>query len=320
MSTPVLPVIIRGPGIVVHNSYAYYFGTEGVKVKIARKTEKTEDDFYGHLDETSHGGPMVDLEFTPTGMIRSLVKPFPYGPTNLVAGWYTGASILSGTTYIQTKAGQRILYQRSGISKCPTLTLSPRKQVFGSMTISAINKIDVQPTDAAALKVLSSTAFADTTFDETKIIKDIYTATLGTRLSPFDAIGARNGFEVEFTLGIDDVEDDNVGVADKLLTSVQAKVKFAPNNLTEAQVDELAQWQGTDAILAGQSVSRGPGSVVEDLVIDADALTVTLHKAGLVTGEHGYGAKLDRNGNLEFVSRMGFTTGAPNPILSLVVN
>lgn len=320
MSTPVLPSIIRGPGIISVGGYVYYFGQEGIKRTITRPTDPVKDDFYGIIKQTAKGGPMVDLTFTPTGMIRSLIKPFPYGPTNLVAGWYGGQSIMSGTVFIQTKAGEKILYARGGISKSPVLNLNPQKQVFGPMTVSAINNVNVQPDDAAVLKTISSTAFADTTFDDSLIVKDIYTATLGARATPFDAMGARDGFEVEMVYEIEDVMDGNIGIADKLLTSVEARVRFAPNNITEAQQDEIANWQGADAIKAGEDVSRGPGGTAEDLIIDSDFLTATLHNAGVVKAEGGYGVKLDRNGQIEFVSSLRFTTGVPQPILSLVVN
>lgn len=318
MSTPVLPTIIRGPAIVQFGSYSFYTAGD-IRRRVTRTTVPTATDFHGRIDETL-ASTMIDLEFTPAGELESLVKYFPFGPSNLVATSSIGNSILTGACTIHTKAGQTIAFNRAGISKSPTLQLGPRVTPFGSMTISAIGKAATQPTDAAYFKTIASATFANTDFDETKIIKDIYSAALGSRLTPFNAIGARNGFEFEVAYDLDNVEDDNVGIADRVLTGITATCRFAPNNLTEAQVDELMALQDSDAILPGQSISRGPSSAAEDLVLTSDVLDATLHNAGVRTAEGGYGVKVDRNGNVEFVAKMTFTTGAPNPLFTLTLN
>jgi hypothetical protein len=316
MSTPVLPVIIQGPGVIRHNSFTYFFGREGAKLTLTRQTDQTEDDFHGIVGETAIGGPMVDLSFTPTGMIKSLIKPYPYGPSSLVAGFYSGRSILTGSVVIATKAGQVLTWARGGISQSPELSLRPRGKAFGAMTISMLNKIDTAQTDAAVLKAISAASFAETSFDETTIVKDLYTATLGSRSAPFDAIGARTGFVLKPIYDIIDVPDDHVGVADKLLNAVGWGVSFEPNNLTEAQVDELCAWQGADAVLAGQSI----GKAAEDLIIDADFLTATLHNVGFTKASHGYGSTQARNQGIEGKAVMTFNAGVPNPLISLVIN
>jgi hypothetical protein len=318
MSTPVLPTVIRGPAIIQFGSYSFYTAGD-IRRRYVRTTNPTAADFYGRVDETLASG-MVDLEFTPAGEIESLIKYFPFGPSNLVATSSIGNSILTGVCTIHTKAGQTIAFNRAGISKSPTLTLGPRAMPYGSMTISAIGKAATQPTDAAFWKTIASLAFSDTGFDPSLIVKDIYSAELGSRSAPFDAMGARNGFEFEVAYELENAEDDNVGVADRILTGMTATCRFAPNNLTEAQVDELASLQGADAILPGQSISRGPSGTAEDLTIASDVLTAILHNAGVRSVEGGYGVKVDRNGNIEFAARMTFTAGAPNPLFSLTVN
>ncbi len=319
MSNPVLPVIKRGAGIFVHNSLAYYFDQSGGGVSVSRATEQVTDDHFGRLGETSHGTPVGEVSLTPTGMIRSLAKLYPYGPAiieGVTRGWYAGQSIFNGTGYFHMKNGDKALYARAGVYKSPTLMLSSRKQVFGGMSFRFINKIDVPPTDGAVLKTVSNASFTDVTFDESLIVKDNYTATLGARSTPFDAMGAREGFELEATYGLTEVPDDGVGVADILVDSVAWRCKFAPNNLTEAQLDELCSWQGTNAIVAGQDVTF----LDEDLIIDGGPLTVTMHKVGVVKAENGYGVKKDRNGNIELVNRMTFTAGVPDPLITMAIN
>lgn len=318
MSTPVLPSIIRGPAIIIHNSYSYYTAGD-IRVRHDRQTEATPSDMWGDLGGTlsSH---KTTLSFTPVGAIESIAKHYPYGPSNLVATSSIGASVMNGTTVIHTKAGQTITYHRSGITQCPKLMMSPRKTLFDAMEITCIGAAATQPTDAAFLKTIGSAAFSDTSFNRALVIKDIYTATLGSRLSPYDAIGAREGFEFDLGLQVEEVKDDNVGIADILVVDIKPQLSFAPNNLTEAQLDALLNLQGTDALLVGQYVGRGPSGTPEDLVVDSDAFTLTLHNAGAITSENGYGVKVDRNGNVTFESMASFATGAPEARFSLVVN
>lgn len=319
MSTPVLPLVIRGSGCVTLNGFAYYW-KDALTIKPVRKTFTVESDYAGPLDDRVTS-LMVDIEFTPVGMMTSLVKFYPYGPSNLVSALSVGSSIFGGPgvnnpATIATKAGQTIAYNRAGIYKSPTLYLSPNKTAFGPMTIRAIGKSGVLPTDAAYLKTIASTAFSDTSFDPTKIVTDIYSASLGSRSSPYNAMGARSGFEIEPVYSMEDVPDDGIGIADTTLTGVRWKCRFAPNNLTEAQVDALANWQGTSAIIPGQSVSRDN----ESLIMNADVMTASLFNVGVISGEHGVGVKKDRNGMIEFITKQTFTAGVAQPQVSLLLN
>lgn len=324
MSAPVLPVVIRGPGVVLIGAVPYYF-TGDLTAKLSRKTFDVASDFFGPFDVRSQGGPMVDIEFTPVGMITTaqLAALFPYGPSNIIAACSVGVSIFGASptaVTIWTKAdGLKAAYARGGVYKSPTLFLSPRKTAFGSMTVRAINKISVAPTTAGAFKAITTAAFTNATFDPTTVDTDIYTATLGVRSSPYSAMGAREGFELEPTYQMDDADDVNVGVADTFVTGVAWKCRFAPNNLTEAQADAICNWDGTDAILAGQSVARGPSSVPEDLVIDADTMTATVHNVGLISATYGVGVKRDRVGMMEFAQQMVFTSGVAQPLVTLTV-
>jgi hypothetical protein len=321
MSTPVLPTIIRGPAIITFNSMSYYF-KEGVSVKPVKKTTEILTDFFGRIDSRLES-IMVEIEGTPAGELRSAAKFYPYGPSNISAASAVGSSIFTASDLplvLATKAGLTTTFSRGGIAKSPTLFLSPRKTAYGSMVFRAIGKRSTQQTTSTWLKAIASASFTDTTFDDSKVKTDIYSAALGSRSSPYNAMGARTGFELEPVYELDDAEDDGVGIADTFITSVAWKLRFAPNNLTEAQLDTLANWQDTDAIIPGQSLSRGPSGAKESLVITADALSATLNAVGIQQVENGFGVKVDRNGMVEWVTRQTFTTGAPDPLITLVFN
>ena len=314
MSAPVIPVIKRSPAIFVLDSVVYYFDQSGAKVKTARGVEPVRDDFFGTVGNRVKGGPVVDVTFTPTGIIRDLGKILPFSGSGM-SGWYS-QSIFKGAGYFNSKAGDKTLYARAGILKPPTLYLHPTKPLFGPMTVRCLNDVSLAPTNAAALETLSTSAFADASFDETLMAGDIYSAALGARSAPFNAMNARDGFEIEPVFETEDVTDDNLGTVDTFVRSVGYKARFAPNNLTEAQLAELCNWEDTAARLAGEDI----GKLGEDLVIDGDPLTVTLYNAGAVTAENGWGVKVDRNGTIEFQNSLTFTAGVPQPLIDLTVN
>jgi hypothetical protein len=315
MSNPVLPTVIRGPAIVIQNGYSFYTQAD-INVKVNRPTWEPRTDAFGSLGPRASGLPIWEVSLIPAGELESLVKYYPYGPSNLVGTSPIGTSIYTGTLIIHTKAGQTITFERAGMSKMPMLQLGPRVTPFGGMTFKAMGQLAVQPSNVSWVKLIATTAFTDVSFDASKIISDIYSAALGARVAPFNALGARAHFEFEPTLELDVVDDANLGEADTLIASVGCKVRFAPNNLTEAQVDELANWQGANVILPGQSIGRD----AEDLVIGATALTATLHRAGVMTAEHGYGVKVDRNGNIEFQATHSSAAGVLTPLFGIVLN
>ena len=315
MSTPILPVVKRSPSIFVLNGAVYYFDQSGAKVKTARGIEDVKDDFFGVIGHRSKGNDIVDITFTPTGIIRNLDLMYRFSGDD-ISGWYGGQSIFQGVGYFNSKAGDKNAYARAGILKPPTMNLHPTKPLFGPMTVRCIKSIALAPNNAAALTTLSSTAFADVSFDETLIKGDNYSVALGARSAPFNAMGPRQGVEIEPIWETEDVTDDGVGIADTLIRAIGWKVKFAPNNLTEAQLITLAEWQGSDAVIAGEEVSK----LNEDLVIDGEPLTVTLYKAGVTMAEGGWGVAVDRNGNVEFTNRMTFTTGVPDPLIDFTIN
>ncbi len=322
MADPVIPVVIRGPAVIIRDSNTFY--TQGnIAVKRKRPTFDVVSDMFGKIDTRVAGVEVTEIEFTPVGEIENMAKYFPYGPTSLVSTVSIGTSIFGAadvSTVIHTKAGQTITYSRTAITKTPTLNLSPKKTIYGPMTITAIGKSSTQPNTDGYIKTIAATAFSDTSFDPTKIKTSIYSAALGTRTAPYNAMGAREGFEVECALETDEVQDDSWGVVDMILASMKWTCKFAPNNLTEAQVDALVNSQGTSVIKVGESVAKGPAGVAENLVITGDNLVVTLNNVGIVTAEHGYGAKIDRNGTIEFTTKAGFTTGAMTAMASLVAS
>src|SRR6267154_1996638 len=189
MSNPILPIVIVGPAIVTWNGKSFY-SKAGVKSEFKRDTFKIETDFDGTIDERMKT-QMTEISLQPDGQISDLPKYFPY-TVGAIGKSIFGASPLP--LVIVTKfggasnTGQTITFPRAAISKLAQLRLKPTDTLFGDMTFSCLGVPTVQPNTATAWQTIADSAFADATFDETKIVTDIYTAAYGS--APYNAIGS----------------------------------------------------------------------------------------------------------------------------------
>jgi len=321
MSTPILPVIITSPAIVTWNGYSYYFKA-GVKSEYKRDTFKVTTDADGTIDERMKS-QWTEISGQPAGMLSSagLSAMYPYAVSAI------GKSIF-GTSdlplVIVTKfggtsnAGTTITYPRGAVSKLPQLRLKPTDTLFGDLTFTALGDPTVQPNGANAWNTIVSAAFADTSFDETQILTDIYTAAYGS--SPYNSIGSMAGFELDLGMETADVLADDYGKVDIILKGLTATAKFAPSNLTEAQVATLLNAQGTGYIYPGQSISKaGTDLVIAGTGNLTHTLTATIKNAGPKQASFMYAVDKHRFDAVEFTSKRTWTSGAANPLWTLAV-
>ena len=319
MSNPILPNIIVGPAIITWNGKSYY-SKAGIKAEFKRETFKVETDFDGQIDERARA-QVTEITLQPDGQISTLAKYFPY------AAGQIGASIFGSTNLplvIQTKfggasnTGQTITYPRAALSRLPKLRLKPTDTLFGEMTFSCLGDPTVQPTTATAWQAIADAAFADTTFDETTIISDTYSAAYGS--SPYNTMGSMAGFEIELAMATETITADDFGTVDMILKSLTATAKFAPSNLTEAQLYTLLANQGTGYVRPGQSLANNN----TDLVIAgsgnaAHTLTVTIKNAGPKQAGFMYATNKHRFDAVEFTSKRTWTSGTANALWTLAL-
>lgn len=282
-------VIIRGPAIVKLGSLTIYT-KDGIRCTPEDETATIGSDFGGDNTDQRFGGRVWKIAFTPAGEMESSSLYWPFQPANV------GDSIIgAGSTscIIHTKSGDVYTFTKAGISQMPSLALGPRKQPFGPMEIVALG-------DPA----LTASSFTDTTHDFSKIYTGFYTAALGSRSSPYNAIEAADGFELIPRMTYDKVIVDK-GVGGLVLTSVSAEVRFRPSNLTHAEYEALTAHAPSDPIAVGESYAVAG----ENLVITGDHCVVTLYNCGAMRSEYGFGLKLDRLGNLTFMSAGKTSTG-----------
>ena len=319
MSSPILPAIITGPAIIVWNGKSFY-SKAGIKAEFKRETFKIETDFDGQIDERAKT-QRTEVSFQPDGQISDLGKYFPYAVGQI------GSSIFTTTALplvITTKfggagnTGQTISYPRAAVSKLPHLRLKPTDTLFGEMTFTALGVPTVQSNTGAAWQTIADAAFADTSFDETKIVTDIYTAAYGA--SPYNAIGSMAGFEIDIAMATETIIADDFGIVDMVLKSLTATAKFAPSNLTQAQVSALLNAQGSAYIFPGQSLSKAN----TDLVITGSGnngltLTVTIKNAGPKDAGFMYSTGKHRFEAVSFTSKRTWSSGAANALFTLAI-
>jgi hypothetical protein len=321
MSEPVVPSIIQGPAIIIHDGYSFYTKGE-IRSRDVTEAFFVETDMDGEVDER-FGGRIMEHSFTPVGEIEQLSKYFPFGPSSIGKD-VTGTVAAPKSVVIHTKfggaadTGQTITYPRGGITKLAPLRLKPKETLFGEMTITTLSKSNVAPSDAAYFRTIADAVFNDVAYDETKIVTDFYRAAYGA--APYDVMGSKTGFELDIQAKIEPIPYDDIGTGGLILKSLTAVATFLPNNLTQPQIDTLLKRQGAAPVYVGQSFAKAN----TDLVITGSGnsgltLTATILKAGPKMAEEVYGLAKHRHGTLAFTSKRTWTAGVANQLFTLAV-
>lgn len=319
MSNPVLPVIAASPAIITFNSKSFY-AKSGINRKFLRDTFKVTSDLAGQLDERMKS-QRQEISFTPDGQISDLGKYFPYAAGDIGKSLFgTSDSPLVVVTKFggTSNAGQTLTYPRAALTKLSPLFLGSQKTLFGDMAFTCLGDPTVQSNTSNAWETIASSTFADATFDETKIVTDIYTAAYGS--SPYNSMGAMSGFTLDIALEKEDVTADDFGIVDMFLKSLTATAKFIPSNLTETQISTLLGLQGTGYVFPGQSLSKNN----TDLVVTGSGnngltLTATIKNAGPKQASFNYDVGKHRLMEVEFSSKRTWTSGAANALWTLAV-
>lgn len=306
-----VPLRIHGPAIVQFGGVSYYF-KNGLKGSIKRNTTKISVDAFGDIAEVAKDC-VVEFTGTPVGQIGSFAQQFPFGPGDI------GKSVFGNsdtTLIVWTKNdGAKTTWKRGAITKTPGIKLSATGGTIysGDMTFSCLMASDFDLANAHAWNTAATLAFNDATFDATKVRMARYTAAFGD--SPYDAMLAQEGFDLEYGMSVENISVDNYGVIDIVLKSLEGTAKFKPADLTEAQMDTLIGLQDTTALLPGDVI----GDAGTDLVISSSLLTVTLHSAGAKDSALMYQTGKLRADEIAFTTARTFTTGVPDPIFTFTL-
>ena len=170
-------------------------------------------------------------------------------------------------------------------------------------------------TSSTAWKSITSTAFADTTFDQSKVRMGQYVAAWGAN-PLYNSMLAQDGFSFDPVITTENITVDNFGIIDMVLKSVTATARFKPADLTEAQIDALIELQGSSAYLPGQVIGDGG----QNLIITGPHLTATLIGAGAADYDLMYATGKLRAGEVAFGAATMFTSGVPNAVFTFSVS
>jgi hypothetical protein len=311
MSNVVLPLLIQGQCFLIHGGVTTYF-KNGIQVR---------DDVVSWTPE-SDGGKMGDrhkarsykLTGTPVGMLTSGFLSYAYA-AHLAPSATTGRTIMNGAAVIYSVVEDvSYSFNTAGVFKPANLFAGPTATVFEAMDWLAMGNVTSQPTNAVFLRSGGSFA-ADTTYDETTIISDIYSAALGSRTTPFNAMGSMAGFKLNFTQEVTLVPAGDLGWADAILKDIGLTASFVPSNLTEAQVDALLAIQNTTATLPGQEYAKGVSGTKEDLVITGTQIgwVFTGKNMGAKKQARQYLVGQHRHKEIEFTNGPSYSAGVRNP-------
>ena len=316
MANVVLPTVIQGPAFISVGGQVIYVQKD---ITVNDEVESwNPDSSFGPIGER-HKSRKDVISFTPVGMVNwALGGLLNYFYAAFLDPSKIGTSIFAapGTVVITSLAENKTYnWARGGMSKPPGLVLKPTATAFGAMEVTCLGASGIQPTTATWWKAADGVPVADTHFDQSLIVSDIYTAKLGTRATPFDALGGMDGFEVGFDMQLAPVPAADVGIADIILAGLGMTVNFAPSNLTEAQVDTLLALQGPGAVLPGQTYAKAG----DDLTITGQGgQGVIVRRVGAKKSSRVYAVGQHRFKTLDFVNERTWTNGAPGPLLSLI--
>jgi hypothetical protein len=321
-----VPLRITGPAVVVFNGTTYYF-QDGLKGSLKRNTDAIVVDNFGKIADIAKDF-VVEFTGKPAGVLNAdyLNSMFP-DARNLHGSSVFGATDLPLIIWAQHPFSgsdlNKVTWQRGAISKSPTiLCTATRGQIIQSeMTFTALMASDFDLTAADAWYTAANAAFSGDTLDVDNIRYARYTAALGARSSPYDAMLAIEGFALEANFATKDIAVDNFGIIDRVYdaSSYTASCKFKPANLLKAEVDTLIQVQDTTALLPGDEI----GGSNEDLVITSDRFIVTLSNCGALGSEDLYQTGVLQRGEVMFLNalhRTGSGSGATiDPALTFEV-
>lgn len=300
------PTIIAGPAIVQFNNQVYY--SEGdITVSLARETFFVRTALGGVIDERL-ASQMVGISFKPASCLDVVAKYLPHALSSIGSLLIDAASPKS--VIIWAKDGRKTTWGAGFISKLPAFNLSAVDVPIGDMEIVVLGNPTKDITAADAWNVFASAALTDTSFDQSKIITPRYLATWGTALVDCES---ETGFVFEPVMSFSMKKVANWGNVNALLTDITLGCRFVPVGIDEDDLWTVLGLQGTDALLPGESLTKAD----DDLVIEGGAVSFTLHNAGPKNAVTRYGLEPLRIGEVAFVTRKTWTTGAVNPLWTI---
>jgi|ERR1043165_488280 hypothetical protein len=294
--------ILKGPALVKYDGATFYSKGD-ISFSTAHNTMNIEVDRYGKVDERVTDD-IITVSFTPAGEWESLGVVYPY-LTMPIGSYITGAS--DKPLVLHSFAGTKITLHNAAVTKMPNIRGSSKETLLGDVEFTSFVKNNVERTTAASRYTVASEALTDTSFDPANIIVQPYTLSWGD--APWANLATKEGFSLDWSLGLTDVETDKDGIVTKQLSNLDVSVKAQVMGISEAQLLDKMLIQGAGAA-RGRSLNAG----ADNLVITGTGVYIIVYGAALKTSPQMFSRTNLRIGELEWIATRTFTAGAPNPL------
>jgi hypothetical protein len=318
-------LIVKGPAKLVYNSITY-FTPDDVSLQIDDGAVGVNSSFFGPNVDRLVINPKVTVQFTPHVVISS-------GPTAVTRvnamtglipaiftnGFYGTQYIGSGSELdlkIWSSNGDLVTISNAVISGPPSLTFSADKPIFGQCTITGIVKTTSSDLVLGAANSLLDVAAAQADpglafLGVPSYLQRRYKGALGSQTG-FTEIWPEGGWTVAFNPTWRERQIQGLTV-DFELTGMEIIASCVPTGPSMAQIinllgiggDNGASWaQG--ALMTGQQATHSL-TIVDP---SDDSVPVTLNKPIIRSPGFRFGHENLRNGELQFVSTLRFSTGS----------
>ncbi len=301
--------LIGGPAKIQFNPLAAgtsptFFSKDDIKWDPKISTVPVISSMHGEIDE-SVVDEIIEVVFTPVGAWENLGVLFPTAYLNPTIG-----NRIFGDTdtpcLITSNNGDLYTMIAAAVTKMPTIFLGVSKTIFGPVTITGLRGSNLDTAAASSIATIqTSQAYADATFDPSKIYQQKYSAAWGA-ITGFTSFQAQEGWEISFEVKLEPVPADSVGTADMKIAAFRAMAKCKPIGPTGAQILTNLRIQDT-----GNPLGRRLGANAADLTITGSNVTVVLKNAAMKQAGFVFGGKALRNGEVGWVTTTGFTAGVP---------
>jgi hypothetical protein len=303
-------MIIKGPAAIQRNANFLYVNGDIVATPV-RNTINQAVDSIGYNDERE-GDFRWELGFTPAGIATAAyfdeLYPAAYRTPVVGTDIFGDEDV---PVIIWTFDGQKITLNRSALTKMPDLMLAADKQLFGAATYTALGTLEEDLDTEGRFAEIEAAAFADESFDPSKLLTLPYTAAWGSS-EPWNDMDSQSGFTFSFEIALAEEPSDRYGIASMTIGAGGTTVtgRCQPQGITAAKI-----------LAAMQPKKRGQSIHGENLVVNTGTAaepTFTAYNAALKTLPLQAGAEVNRSGEVEFVSRTNrYTNGGRQPVFEI---
>jgi len=290
---------------VIFNGQTYYF-QEGLRGSLKRNIGDIKVDNFGAIAAYAENF-IVEFTGRPTGNLNAtyLATLYPDVRNNHGSSVFTSTDlplVIWAQHPFDTGDLNKVTWKRGAISKSPTILCSAThgQIVQGDITFTALMASDFNVTAPDAWYTAVHAAFTGDILNVDEIRYGRYTAALGTRGAPYDAMLSQDGFVLEANWATKDIPVDNFGIIDRVYDAgnYRATCKFKPANMNKNDVDTLIRIQDTTALLPGDII----GGANEDLVISSTVFKVTLKNCDAADSNDLYQTGVLQRGEVMFVN------------------